>query len=146
MRSRWQVQLGEGARLMTDSQIDAALTRRWIDPTTPACEPGSDVWTTLGEAAKDTIKLISGEYELIDSDGPLTKKELAAARPKSLAPLYFFLSLALLAGATSIARREVPDFDGRVSDALAMIAAEWAQPPEMPSAATCIETAHRERW
>jgi hypothetical protein len=134
LSNRWHVQLGEGGRRMTDSQIKVAAERCWIDAETPVRKPQSSEWTKLGDVApvkrivkeRDDVRradsdidtsamiLLSGEFEVVgDGDAP-TREELRAARPPRLAPKMFALALVLLAGGGLLAHRYVPRFDAEL--------------------------------
>lgn len=132
----WHVQLGEGGRRMTDSQVKAAAARCWIDEETPVRKPQSSEWTKLGDvvatkrmahdaqeecAAEDITTsgmiLTSGEFELVDDDGAPRDEELAPARPSRLAPKLFVLAIAMLAGGAVLARHRIPKLDAEL-DAL----------------------------
>jgi hypothetical protein len=134
LSNRWHVQLGEGGRRMTDSQVNAAAARSWIDAETPVRKPQSSEWTKLGDVAPakriteepvadiDTsaMILVSGQFEVVDDEASPSKEELASARPPRLAPKLFALAVVLLAGGGLLARGRVPKLDAELD---AMVAA-----------------------
>lgn len=133
LSNRWHVQLGEGGRRMTDSQVKAAAARCWIDEETPVRKPQSSEWTKLGDVApakriakEDSVAedittsgmiLTSGEFELVDDDASPSKEELKSARPPRPAPKLFVLAIAMLAGGAVLARHRIPKLDAEL-DAL----------------------------
>lgn len=145
LSNRWHVQLGEGGRRMTDSQVKAAAARNWIDAETPVRKPQSPVWTKLGDAAPakriteervpddvdiDTsaMILLSGQFEVVDDSAAPSKAELASARPPRLAAKLFALAIVMLAGGGLLARRHVPKVDAELD---ALVAA--MRPAPMPT-------------
>jgi hypothetical protein len=152
LSNRWHVQLGEGGRRMTDSQIKVAAERCWIDAETPVRKPQSSEWTKLGDAAParritaeraavetdiDTsaMILLSGEFEVVSDEDAPTSDELRAARPPRLAPKLFALALVLLAGGGLLAHRYVPRFDAELQSIMAAM-----RPAPLPTAAPAAST------
>jgi hypothetical protein len=162
LSNRWHVQLGEGGRRMTDSQVKAAAARCWIDAETPVRKPQSSEWTKLGDvapakrmakeesvsneetAAEDITTsgmiLTSGEFELVDDDAAPSKEELKAARPPRLAPKLFVVALAMLAGGAVLARRHIPKLDAEL-DAIVTAMRPAPMPTSTPTPAAVAPTA-----
>ena len=135
LSSRWHVQLGEGGRRMTDSQVKAAAARCWIDAETPVRKPQSSEWTKLGDVApakriakedSDTAAgaedittsgmiLTSGEFELVDDDASPNGPDAKPARSSRLAPKLFVLAVAILAGGAVLARHRIPKIDAELA-------------------------------
>lgn len=143
LSSRWYVQLGEGARRMTDSQVHAAVARCWIDAETPVRKPQSSEWTKLGDAAPanriteehvpedvDTsaMILLSGEFEVVDE---------REAPPPRLFRKSFALAIVMLAGGALLARGHVPKLDAELDSlAAAMRPAPLPEPVPPPAVTT----------
>lgn len=161
LSNRWHVQLGEGGRRMTDSQVKAAAARCWIDEETPVRKPQSSEWTKLGdvapakriereeiERAEDAAEdittsgmiLTSGEFELVDDDSSPSREELRAARPKRLAPKLFVLAIAMLAGGAVLARHRIPKLDAELDALVTAMRPAPLPTPSVPAVAVQAPT------
>ena len=64
----WHVRLGEGGRRMTDSQVEAAVARCWIDETTDVRKPGAASWGKLADVVPTKKRRITEEPVIVGDD------------------------------------------------------------------------------